>query len=38
MDTLEKIYCTGNNSNDALVAALANKNSYDPMAMAAAMN
>jgi len=35
-DTIEKIYCTGENNNDALVAALANK--QDPMAMAAMMN
>lgn len=37
MDTIEKVYCTGHD-NDALVAALANKNSCDPMAMAAMMN
>lgn len=37
MDSVEKIYCTGHDNNDALVAALANRNS-DPMAMAAMMN
>lgn len=37
MDTIEKVYCTGHD-NDALVAALANKNNCDPMAMAAMMN
>jgi hypothetical protein len=36
-DTVEKIYCTDNNSNDAILASLAN-NSHDPMAMAAMMN
>lgn len=38
MDTVEKVYCTGHNNNDALVAALASKNNCDPMAMAAMMN
>lgn len=39
MDTLEKIYCTGHESNnDALVAALASKQNNDPMATAAMMN
>lgn len=38
MDTIEKVYCTGHNNNDALIAALANKNNCDPMAMAAMMN
>ena len=37
MDTIEKVYCTGHD-NDALVAALANKNNCDPMAMATMMN
>lgn len=37
MDSIEKIYCTGHDNNDALIAALANKNN-DPMAMAALMN
>lgn len=36
MDTIEKVYCTGHDNNDALVAALASKNNCDPMAMAAA--
>lgn len=35
MDTIEKVYCTGHDNNDALVAALASKNNCDPMAMAA---
>lgn len=26
MDTIEKVYCTGHDNNDALVAALASKN------------
>lgn len=34
MDTIEKVYCTGHDNNDALVAALASKNNCDPMAMA----
>lgn len=38
MDTLEKIYCTGHENNDALVATLANQRNNDPMAMAAMMN
>lgn len=38
MDTIEKVYCTGHDNNDALVAALASKNNCDPMAMAAMMN
>ena len=38
MDSIEKIYCTGHDNNDALVAALASKNNCDPMAMAAMMN
>lgn len=38
MDTVEKVYCTGHDNNDALVAALASKNNCDPMAMAAMMN
>lgn len=25
MDTIEKVYCTGHDNNDALVAALASK-------------
>lgn len=25
MDTLEKIYCTGHDNNDALIATLANR-------------
>lgn len=37
MDSVEKIYCTGHDNNDALIAALANHNN-DPMAMAAMMN
>ncbi len=37
MDSVEKIYCTGRDNNDALIAALANHNN-DPMAMAAMMN
>lgn len=37
-DTIEKVYCTGHDNNDALVAALASKNNCDPMAMAAMMN
>lgn len=37
MDTIEKVYCTGHDNNDALVAALASKNNCDPMAMAAIM-
>lgn len=36
--TIEKVYCTGHDNNDALVAALASKNNCDPMAMAAMMN
>lgn len=32
MDTIEKVYCTGHDNNDALVAALASKNNCDPMA------
>lgn len=35
MDTIEKVYCTGHDNNDALVSALASKNNCDPMAMAA---
>lgn len=31
MDTIEKVYCTGHDNNDALVAALASKNNCDPM-------
>lgn len=38
MDTIEKVYCTGHNNNDALLATLASKNNTDPMAMAAMMN
>lgn len=38
LDTIEKVYCTGHDNNDALVAALASKNNCDPMAMAAMMN
>lgn len=38
MDTIEKVYCTGHDNNDDLVAALASKNNCDPMAMAAMMN
>lgn len=38
MDTIEKVYCTGHDNNDALVSALASKNNCDPMAMAAMMN
>ena len=38
MDTIEKVYCTGHDNNDALVVALASKNNCDPMAMAAMMN
>lgn len=38
MDTLEKIYCTGHDNNDALIATLANQRNNDPMAMAAMMN
>lgn len=38
MDTLEKIYCTGHDNNDALIATLANQHNNDPMAMAAMMN
>lgn len=34
MDTVEKVYCTGHDNNDALVAALASKNNCDPMAVA----
>lgn len=34
MDTIEKVYCTGHDNNDALVAALASKNNCDPMVMA----
>lgn len=30
MDTIEKVYCTGHDNNDALVAALASKNNCDP--------
>ena len=26
MDTIEKVYCTGRDNNDALVSALASKN------------
>ena len=26
MDTIEKVYCTGHDNNDALVSALASKN------------
>lgn len=26
MDAIEKVYCTGHDNNDALVAALASKN------------
>ena len=37
-DLIEKVYCTGHDNNDALVAALASKNNCDPMAMAAMMN
>ena len=37
MDSIEKIYCTGHDNNDALIAALTNRNN-DPMAMAALMN
>lgn len=33
MDTIEKVYCTGHDNNDALVAALASKNNCDPMAI-----
>lgn len=32
MDTIEKVYCTGHDNNDALVAALASKNNCDPIA------
>lgn len=38
MDTLEKIYCTGHDNNDALIATLANQRNNDPMAAAAMMN
>ena len=38
MDTIEKVYCTGHDNNDSLVAALASKSNCDPMAMAAMMN
>lgn len=38
MDTLEKIYCTGHENNDALIATLANQRNNDPMATAAMMN
>lgn len=38
MDTIEKVYCTGHDNNDALLATLASKNNNDPMAMAAMMN
>jgi hypothetical protein len=38
MGTLEKIYCTGHDNNDALIATLANQRNNDPMAMAAMMN
>lgn len=38
MDTLEKIYCTGHDNNDTLIATLANQRNNDPMAMAAMMN
>lgn len=38
MDTIEKVYCTGHENNDALLATLANRNNNDPMAMAAMMN
>lgn len=38
MDTIEKVYCTVHDNNDALVSALASKNNCDPMAMAAMMN
>jgi len=38
MDTLEKIYCTGHDNNDALIATLAGQRNNDPMAMAAMMN
>lgn len=38
METLEKIYCTGHDNNDALIATLANQRNNDPMAMAAMMN
>lgn len=31
MDTIEKVYCTGHDNNDALVAALASKNNCDPI-------
>lgn len=31
MDTIEKVYCTGHDNNDALVAALASKNNCDPV-------
>ena len=37
-DTIEKIYCDRDNSNDALYALLSQKNQTDPMAMAAALN
>nr|DAE29340.1 MAG TPA: hypothetical protein [virus sp. ctx9V1] len=37
IDTIEKVYCTGHDNNDALVAALASKNNCDPMAMTAMM-
>lgn len=29
MDTIEKVYCTGHDNSDALVAALASKNNCD---------
>lgn len=31
MDTIEKVYCTGHDNNDALVSALASKNNCDPI-------
>lgn len=37
-DTIEKIYCDRDNSNDALYALLSQKNQSDPMALAAALN
>lgn len=37
MDTLEKVYCTGHDNNDALVATLAGQNNNNAMT-AAMMN
>lgn len=38
MDTIEKVYCTGHDNNDALVSDLTYKNNCYQMAMAAMMN